>query len=212
MSVIPGLNELPDHTATAGLVAVVILGTAYVARRQLSAASIRPFRTAHDRPQPDGDLRRELHRSRRRGDRQEAQQYAPSHGALFFILLCNLIGLIPGFTPPTSNVNTTLGPVSSFIVYNYYGFKAHGLAYLKHFVGPIWWLVVLMLPLELIDNFLRPITLNLRLMMNMFADHLVLDIFTDLTRLIVPVVATLGAFVSVIRPSSSPSASTSRSP
>ena len=57
-----------------------------------------------------------------------------------------------------------------------------------------------MLPLELIDNFLRPITLNLRLMMNMFADHLVLDIFTDLTRLIVPVVFyMLGTFVSVIQ-------------
>jgi F-type H+-transporting ATPase subunit a len=57
-----------------------------------------------------------------------------------------------------------------------------------------------MLPLELIDNFLRPITLNLRLMMNMFADHLVLGIFTDLTRLVVPVVfLLLGTFVSVIQ-------------
>ena len=57
-----------------------------------------------------------------------------------------------------------------------------------------------MLPLELIDNFLRPITLNLRLLMNMFADHLVLDIFTDLTRLFLPVVFyVLGAFVSVIQ-------------
>ena len=73
-------------------------------------------------------------------------------------------------------------------MYNYFGFKTHGIAYLKHFVGPIWWLVFLMLPLELIDNLLRPITLNLRLLMNMFADHLVLDIFTDLTRLIIPVV------------------------
>jgi F-type H+-transporting ATPase subunit a len=113
----------------------------------------------------------------------------------------NLIGLIPGFVPPTSNVNTTLGlGLTSFIMYNYYGFRAHGAAYLKHFLGPIWWLVVLMLPLELIDNFLRPLTLNLRLLMNMFADHLVLDIFTDLTRLVVPVVFyMLGTFVSVIQ-------------
>jgi F-type H+-transporting ATPase subunit a len=57
-----------------------------------------------------------------------------------------------------------------------------------------------MLPLELIDNFLRPITLNLRLMMNMFADHLVLGIFTDLTKLVIPVVfLLLGTFVSVIQ-------------
>jgi F-type H+-transporting ATPase subunit a len=203
MSVIPGLNELPDHTATAGLVAVVILGTAFIARRQLSAAA--------DPAIPDGRMTArnlmeifvENFTSLVEGVvGKNAERYAPFYGALFlFILLCNLIGLIPGFTPPTSNVNTTLGlGITSFIVYNYFGFRAHGIAYLKHFVGPIWWLVVLMLPLELIDNFLRPITLNLRLMMNMFADHLVLDIFTDLTRLIVPVVFyMLGTFVSVIQ-------------
>jgi F-type H+-transporting ATPase subunit a len=85
-------------------------------------------------------------------------------------------------------------------MYNYYGLRAHGGSYLKHFLGPVWWLAFLMLPLELIDNFLRPITLNLRLMMNMFADHLVLGIFTDLTKLVIPVVfLLLGTFVSVIQ-------------
>ena len=203
MSIIPGLNELPDHTATAGLVAVLILGTAFVARRQLSAA--------RDPAIPDGSFTArnltEVFVESFTGlvegvVGKNAQQYAPFYGAMFvFILISNLIGLLPGFTPPTSNVNTTLGlGLTSFIAYNYYGFKAHGGSYLKHFLGPIWWLIVLMLPLELIDNFLRPITLNLRLMMNMFADHLVLDIFTDLTRLIVPVVFyMLGTFVSVIQ-------------
>lgn len=203
MSVIPGLNELPDHTATAGLVAVLILGTAFVARRQLAASS--------DPAVPDGTFTArnlmEIFVENFTGlvygvVGRDAKMYAPLYGALFlFILCCNLIGLIPGFTPPTSNVNTTLGlGITSFIVYNYYGFRAHGASYLKHFVGPIWWLIVLMLPLELIDNFLRPITLNLRLMMNMFADHLVLDIFTDLTRVVVPVAFyALGTFVSVIQ-------------
>jgi F-type H+-transporting ATPase subunit a len=203
VSVIPGLNELPDHTATAGLVAALIIGTAWVARRQLSAA---PDAAIPD----DGLTARNLMEIFVENFTslvdgvvgKNAQQYVPFYGTLFlFILICNLIGLVPGFTPPTSDVNTTLGlGITSFLVYNYYGFRAHGIAYLRHFMGPIWWLVVLMLPLELIDNFLRPITLNLRLMMNMFADHLVLNIFTDLTRVIVPVVFyMLGAFVSVIQ-------------
>lgn len=203
MSVIPGLNELPDHTATAGLIAVVLLGTAFVARRQLAASS--------DPAVPDGTFTArnlvEIFVESFTGlvhgvVGRDAKMYAPLYGALFlFILCCNLIGLLPGFKPPTSNVNTTLGlGITSFVLYNYYGFRAHGASYLKHFLGPIWWLVVLMLPLELIDNFLRPITLNLRLMMNMFADHLVLDIFTDLTRVVVPVAFyALGTFVSVIQ-------------
>jgi F-type H+-transporting ATPase subunit a len=203
MSIIPGLNALPDHTATAGVIAALLLGTAFVARRQLASAA--------DPALPDGtftarnlmEIFVENFTALVAGVvGRDAAMYAPLYGALFlFILCCNLIGLIPGFVPPTSNVNTTLGlGITSFIVYNYYGFRAHGLSYLKHFVGPIWWLVVLMLPLELIDNFLRPITLNLRLMMNMFADHLVLDIFTDLTRVVVPVVFyALGTFVSVIQ-------------
>lgn len=203
ISLIPGLNALPDHTATAGVIAALLLGTAYVAKRQIASTP--------DPAIPDGTFTaRNLIEIFVEGFTnlvqgvvgRDAKTYAPFYGALFlFILFCNLIGLIPGFVPPTSNVNTTLGlGITSFIVYNYFGFRAHGIGYLKHFVGPIWWLVVLMLPLELIDNLLRPITLNLRLMMNMFADHLVLDIFTDLTRLIVPVVFyMLGTFVSVIQ-------------
>jgi F-type H+-transporting ATPase subunit a len=64
----------------------------------------------------------------------------------------------------------------------------------------VWWLIPLMLPLELIDVCLRPITLTLRLTINMVADHLVLDVFTDLTKLIVPVIfLLLGTLVSVIQ-------------
>jgi len=128
--------------------------------------------------------------------------YLPLYAAIFlFILASNLCGIIPGFAPPTSNVNVTLGlGLLSFVMYNYYGFRAHGASYLKHFMGPIWWLVFLMLPLEVIDNVLRPLTLNLRLLMNMFADHLVLGIFTNLTKLVVPVVfLALGTFVALIQ-------------
>src|SRR5207245_8895417 len=88
----------------------------------------------------------------------------------------------------------------SVIAYNYYGFHEKCAGYLKHFVGPIWWLGVLMVPLELIDNLVRPFSLSLRLFGNMTGDHVVLEIFTDLTKVVVPVVFyALGAFVSLIQ-------------
>ncbi len=126
----------------------------------------------------------------------------PLYGALFlFILREQPDRPAPRLRAADRNVNTTLGlGILSFVMYNYFGFKAHGIAYLKHFIGPIWWLFFLMLPLEIIDNLLRPFTLNLRLLMNMFADHLVLDIFTDLTRLIIPIVFyLLGTIVVLIQ-------------
>lgn len=203
VSIIPGLNMMRDHTATAILVSVALLAWGWVARRQLAAAT--------DPAVPDETLTArnslEVYVEGFTGIVEgvigpEGRKYVPFYAALFlFIFAANLCGLIPGFAPPTSNINITLAlGLISFVMYNYYGFRAHGASYLKHFLGPIWWLAVLMLPLELIDNLLRPITLNLRLLMNMFADHLVLDIFTDLTKLIIPVVfLMLGAFVSLIQ-------------
>jgi F-type H+-transporting ATPase subunit a len=202
-SVVPGLDRLPDHTASALFVAGILIGTAYVARRQLATAS--------DPALPDGRLTArdlyevfvEIFNGVAEGIiGRDAQRYAPLYGSIFlFILFSNLLGLIPGFSPPTGSVNTTFGlGILSFVMFNYYGFKAHGFSYLKHFMGPVLWLVPLMLPIELLSAFVRPVTLNLRLLINMFADHLVLDIFTDLLKVIVPVLFYfLGALVSVIQ-------------
>lgn len=191
MQIIPGLNQLPDHVATAGVVTGLLVGTALVARRQIARAAdpVVPDEGLTLRNALEGYV--EWFTSFAEGILgPQAAKYVPLYGALFlFILANNLLGLVPGFSPATSNVNTTLGlGVLSFVMYNYFGFKEQGIAYLKHFLGPIWWLFFLMVPLEIIDNLLRPFTLNLRLLMNMFADHLVLDIFTDLTRLVVPIV------------------------
>jgi F-type H+-transporting ATPase subunit a len=130
------------------------------------------------------------------------RQFLPLYATFFlFILFANLSGLIPGFSPPTADFNVALAlGVTSFLLYNYYGFRAKGAGYLKHFLGPIWWLAVLMLPLELIDNLVRPFSLALRLFGNMTGDHLVLEIFTDLAKVVIPVVFyMLGAFVSLIQ-------------
>jgi F-type H+-transporting ATPase subunit a len=131
-----------------------------------------------------------------------ARRFVPFYGTFFiFILFSNLIGLLPGFSPPTSNFNVTLAlGAISFIAYNFFAFREQGLAYFKHFVGPLVWLAPLMIPLELIDNIVRPFSLSLRLLGNMTGDHVVLEIFTDLTRLIIPVIFyVLGAFVSVVQ-------------
>ena len=203
VSVIPGLSALPDHTATATLVILAVLTWALVARRQMQAAS--------DAVVPDGTLTArnsmEIFVEWFVGFIEgllgpKGRRFLHIYATFFlFILVANLVGLLPGFVPPTSNFNVTFAlGVSSFVIYNYLGFREHGLGYLKHFVGPIWWLAFLMLPLELIDNFVRPVSLALRLFGNMTGDHLVLEIFTDLTKIGVPVIFyALGAFVSLIQ-------------
>jgi len=204
MSAIPGINLLPDHTATAALVGGVLLFLAVAVRREIASAT--------DAVIPDaGFSARNFFEIYLEGFNSmmiepvmgvRGRKFAPFYASLFlFILVNNLLGLIPGFTPATSNPNTTLGlGLISFVMYNYYGFREHGPSYLKHFLGPVLWLAPLMGTLEVIDHLIRPVTLNLRLMMNMFADHLVLDIFTNLTYLVIPVVfLALGAFVALIQ-------------
>lgn len=108
--------------------------------------------------------------------------FAPYFTAVFlFILFNNFIGLIPGMVPATENFNTTFAlGIFSFIAYNVIGIKHGGLGYLKHFLGPVWWLAPLMLAIELLSHILRPLTLGLRLANVMTGDHTVLAVFLGL--------------------------------
>lgn len=108
--------------------------------------------------------------------------FAPYFTAIFtYILFNNLVGLIPGMTPATQNFNTTFAfGVFSFVAYNFIGIKHGGLGYLKHFLGPVIWLAPLMLAIELLSHFLRPLTLGLRLANVMTGDHTVLTVFLGL--------------------------------
>ena len=131
-----------------------------------------------------------------------AARYLPLLCTFFlFILFCNAIGLVPGFTPPTSDFDITFAlGVVSFLAFNYYGIREQGAAYLKHFAGPILWLAPLIIILEVIGVFVRPVSLGLRLFGNLFGDHLVLEIFTELTKVAIPVVFyMLGTLVTVIQ-------------
>jgi F-type H+-transporting ATPase subunit a len=123
-------------------------------------------------------------------------------GAIFFyICVSNVVGLIPGMTAATSNLNAALAlGLFSFVVYNAIGFHHAGLAYGKHFMGPIWWMVPIILPIELISNAIRPFSLGLRLSINMTADHSILGTFLDLTKVVVPVIFYgMGTFVSFLQ-------------
>jgi F-type H+-transporting ATPase subunit a len=125
---------------------------------------------------------------------KEAEKYFGFISTIFIlILLSNLIGLVPGFLPPTEYLNTTLAlGAFSFIYYNVVGCKEMGtINYLKHFAGPLWYMAILIFPIEIISNFIRPVSLALRLRGNMYGDHLVLSKFTELVPLVVPIAAML---------------------
>ena len=136
------------------------------------------------------------------GSKEKAKKYFPLlAGSFFFILFLNLLGIVPGFLPPTGTLNTTLAfGILIFVLYNYYGFKEHGIAYLRQFMGPILFLAPLMIVIELISHLVRPVSLSLRLFMNITGDHMVLGVFTNLTHLIVPAIFVgLGIFVSFLQ-------------
>lgn len=134
--------------------------------------------------------------------REKAKETFPIVGGLcLFILTGNLIGMVPGLLPPTDNLNTNIGlAVTVFVLTHFYGLKTNGVAYLKHFMGPIPWLAPLMLPIELISHIARPASLALRLTGNMFGDHTALGIFVALHFLLVPIpLMALGFIVCIVQ-------------
>jgi F-type H+-transporting ATPase subunit a len=133
----------------------------------------------------------------------EVRRFFPILATVFiYIFVCNLLGLIPGFYPPTANLNTTLScalvvvPLTHII-----GVMYHGPKYIKHFMGPIWWLVPIMLPIELIGHLARIMSLSIRLFGNMSGHELVLAILFLLAGAFfapLPIMA-MGIFVSLVQ-------------
>ena len=107
-----------------------------------------------------------------------------------FVLLCNLIGLIPGFESPTATAVVPLGcAVLTFVYYHYQGVRKQGIfKYMKHFAGPMPALAPLMVPIELISHLARMLSLTVRLYANMFAGDMVTLIFFSLVPIGVPLV------------------------
>ena len=134
---------------------------------------------------------------------EKASYYFPFIATVFIVILfCNLIGLVPGFLPPTEHFSTTLAlGAFSFIYYNIKGIKEQGLInYVKHFAGPLWYLAFLIFPIEIVSNLIRPLSLALRLKSNMMGDHMVLAEFSKLVPVFVPIVfMALGVLVSLVQ-------------
>lgn len=98
-----------------------------------------------------------------------------------YVFVSNLLGLIPGFFPPTANINTPLScAIVVFVFTHFVGVKYHGVKYIKHFLGPAWWLAPLILPIEIIGHLARVLSLTFRLFGNMMGHELVLMILFGL--------------------------------
>ena len=198
-----GALPYPEHTLTAGLVALLIVGFAALVRPKLAAteAAVEPDPRVSARSFAEVFV--EFISGLAEGViGHGAERYVPLLASFFiFILVANLIGLVPGFTPPTADFNITLalGTVA-FVAYHVAGTREHGVKYLQHFLGPVIFLAPLMLVVELFSHMFRPVSLGIRLFANMFADHQVVEIFTGLTKVGVPVIFyVLGAFVAVVQ-------------
>jgi F-type H+-transporting ATPase subunit a len=140
---------------------------------------------------------------------EQGKRYLPMIGTVgIFIFSANMLGLVPGFMSPTSKLNVTAGcALTVFVYYHWQGMKAQGvLKYLKHFSGPIPALAPLMLPIEIISHFSRPVSLSLRLFGNIFAEELLIVVIASIVPFVLPLpfmaiaifTATIQAFVFVL--------------
>jgi len=120
----------------------------------------------------------------------DGRRYMGYFGTIFlFILTANLIGIVPCFESPTQNPSVTAGcALATFIYYNLVGIQANGFKYAASFAGPVWWLAPMMVPIEIISQMARPLSLTIRLYANMFAGEEVIIAFLGLTLFPVPVI------------------------
>ncbi|MEE9503468.1 MAG: F0F1 ATP synthase subunit A [Candidatus Aminicenantaceae bacterium] len=120
---------------------------------------------------------------------EQGKKYLPLIATVgLFILFCNLIGLVPGFMSPTSKLNVTIGcALVVFVYYHLQGIRVQGLLkYLKHFAGPIPLLAPLMVPIEIISHFSRPVSLSIRLFGNIFAEEVLIVIMASIVPFFLP--------------------------
>jgi F-type H+-transporting ATPase subunit a len=118
-----------------------------------------------------------------------------------FILTSNLLGLVPGFEAPTANLNTNASmAIIVFCMTHIMGVKIHGTKYIKQFMGPVWWLTPLMVIIELVSHFVRPLSLTVRLFGNIEGGHIVVAVLFLLAPWFIPLpILGLKIFISIIQ-------------
>ena len=192
-----GHVEVPDHIAMSLFVVLLLLGIFIPVGLTLREEKPGRFQLALE--ELVGGLRGmvEAQVGHGAGDR-----YLALIGAFtLFIFFSNASGLFFFLNPPTSNVNVTFGLAGiSFVLYNLIGIRRHGFGYIKHFLGPIWWLTPLFFVIELISHGARWLSLGLRLFGNMTGEHMVSGVFGRLVPLLAPLpIMALGLFAAVIQ-------------
>ena len=132
----------------------------------------------------------------------DGRKFFPLIATLGLYILCaNLLGILPGFESPTSNLNTTASmAIVVFLMTHIIGIKVHGFKYIKQFMGPIWWLTPLMLPIEIVSHLARPVSLSFRLFGNIMGEDKVLAVILFLVPFLLPLpVFVLMIFTSIIQ-------------
>jgi F-type H+-transporting ATPase subunit a len=193
---LPEIHGIPDHVTYAWLAMAILIGLALAARFSLKKTA--PTGVQNFLETIVGALEDFIVDTMG----PEGRDYLTLIGSMFlFILVCNLQGLIPGLDSPTANLNTTLAlAFVSFAMTHYIGITRHGIGYVKHFLGPMWVLAPLMLPIEVISHLARVISLSFRLFGNMIAKHKLLLVLALLAPYIAPVpILGLGLLVSFVQ-------------
>jgi F-type H+-transporting ATPase subunit a len=188
---------LPDHVVMALLVVAIVVVLVSAARRMYSV----------DRP---GTLQQtmELLLTSLRDLNEDVighglgRDFVPFIAALtLFIFVANSFDLIFFLQPPTANTSTTFAlSLTAFLFYNFVGIRRRGLlGYAKQFMGPVWWLFPLMVPIEIISHLARVLSLALRLFGNMFGEHTASGIFLIILPFFVPAMMGLGSLAVIIQ-------------
>jgi len=192
-----GHAEVPDHIVMSLFVVTLLL--AIFIPVGLSLRDERPGRFQVFLEELVGGLRGMIEAQAGHG---AGDRYLAVIGAFtLFIFFSNVMGLFFFLNPPTSNPNVTFGLAGiSFVLYNAIGIRKHGFGYVKHFLGPIWWLAPLFFVVELVSHAARWLSLGLRLFGNMTGEHMVSGVFNKLVPLLVPLpIMALGLFAAVIQ-------------
>jgi F-type H+-transporting ATPase subunit a len=203
---IPGLNVIPIHIANAILISLIIIIMVLIGTRRIRSLDLEELIIPEGKFSLQNLLETMVEAILKLISDSLGSDVARGFlfvigASIFFILFSNLSGLVPGFTPPTDNLNTTAAcALTVFFLTHYFGWREHGVKYLKQFVGPFLWLSPLMIPIEIIGHLARPMSLSLRLFGNIMGDHLVAAIFFMLCPILIPVpIAFLGLFVAIVQ-------------
>jgi F-type H+-transporting ATPase subunit a len=197
--------HIPAHTLALIAGSLVLLGTGLLYRAQISSAknvSI-PERGISVRNMVEA-LGEAMYGTAKNvmGEESAKKYYSYVIFVFFFILINNLIGILPGSMSANQNLNTTLAlGIFTFFYFNFQGIRAVGFVnYMKHFAGPMPALALLVFPIEIISVSVRPLSLALRLRGNMDGDHLILGIFSELVPYLVPIpFYAMGIFVGFLQ-------------